>query len=193
MHESVLFVDVQKGFCPKGSLPVPNGDEVVQPLNELGKHSRSNNWTLIASRDWHPADATKHFKTWGAHCVQGTDGAEFHPDLKMEGVIVFSKGMNPEEDSYSAFDGINEQGETLGDFLRRSGITDIHVGGLATDYCVQASVLSAIAQGFNTTLLTDAIRAVDVKPGDGIRAIEKMRLSGAKITTVKELIGAKRN
>lgn len=131
------------------------------------------------SRDWHPPQ-TKHFQayggTWPVHCVQNTQGAEFHPRLKDDPRIrVISKGLG-DADSYSAFDETD-----LASQLRQQGIQEVLVGGLATDYCVKNTVLDALKHGFKVKALTNAMRAVDVNPGDGKRAIEAMRAAGAQI------------
>ncbi|HEX8685937.1 MAG TPA: isochorismatase family protein, partial [Pyrinomonadaceae bacterium] len=138
---ALIVVDVQNDFCPGGSLAVERGDEVVAPLNRLIEEFLRRGEPVYKSRDWHPA-RTKHFSayggTWPAHCVQGTRGAEFHEDLSRDPrVRVVSKGLG-DEDSYSAFDGT-----TLAEDLRRQGIREVWVGGLATDYCVKNTVLDA--------------------------------------------------
>jgi len=120
---------------------------------------------VILSRDWHPA-LTTHFKEqggpWPAHCVQGTPGADFHPDLTVpSGAIVVSKGMGSDEDGYSAFVGRDERGRRLADLLRELGATRIVVGGLATDYCVVNTALEGRAAGFEVDVIEAGIRAVD--------------------------------
>jgi nicotinamidase/pyrazinamidase len=176
---ALIVVDVQNDFCPGGSLAVAHGDEVVAPLNKLITEFLENGEPVFKSRDWHPA-LTKHFAdyggTWPVHCVQNTKGAEFHPDLFDDMHIrTVSKGLG-DKDCYSAFD------ETDLDLqLRRLGIEEVWVGGLATDYCVKHTVLDALRQGYRVKALADAMRAVDVKPGDGERAIEEMRQAGAQV------------
>ena len=137
---------------------------------------------VFASRDWHPKK-TKHFKAfgglWPEHCVQGTKGAEFHPDLKLpKGTIVLSKGMDPEEDSYSAFQAIDSQGNDLLSLLKSLKVEELYVGGLATDYCVKATVVDALKHGFRVRLLADAIRGVNQK--NSHQAIEEMLKEGVK-------------
>ena len=177
--QALIVVDVQNDFCPGGTLAVAHGDEVVAPLNKLIAEFLERGAPVFKSRDWHPAK-TKHFAdfggTWPIHCVQGTKGAEFHPALTDDSRIqVISKGLG-DEDSYSAFDGTN-----LASQLRERGVEEVLVGGLATDYCVKNTVLDALKQGFAVKALTNAMRPVDLEPGDGDRAIEEMRAAGAEI------------
>ena len=176
---ALVVVDVQNDFCPGGALAVERGDEVVAPLNRLIREFLERGEPVFKSRDWHPA-VTKHFAayggTWPVHCVQNTRGAEFHPELLDDPRIqIISKGTG-DEDSYSAFDGTN-----LADLLRERGVTEVWVGGLATDYCVKNTVLDALREGFQVKALTEAMRAVNLKPGDDARAIEEMREAGAEI------------
>ena len=178
-RQALIVVDVQNDFCPGGSLAVERGDEVVAPLNRLIKEFLARGEPVFKSRDWHPA-RTKHFAayggTWPVHCVQNTRGAEFHPDLLEDPRIrIISKGTG-DEDSYSAFDGTN-----LADLLRERGVTEVFVGGLATDYCVKNTVLDALREGFKVRALTEAMRAVNLQPGDDARALEEMRRAGAEV------------
>ena len=176
---ALVVVDVQNDFCPGGSLAVERGDEVVAPLNRLIAEFLRRGEPVYKSRDWHPA-VTKHFQayggTWPVHCVQGTRGAEFHEDLSEDPrVRVVSKGLG-DEDNYSAFDGT-----TLAEDLRREGVREVWVGGLATDYCVKNTVLDALRAGFRVRALRDAMRAVNLQPGDDRRALEEMRAAGAEV------------
>jgi nicotinamidase/pyrazinamidase len=176
---ALIVVDVQNDFCPGGALAVERGDEVVAPLNRLIREFLERGDPVYKSRDWHPA-RTKHFAdyggTWPVHCVQGTAGAEFHEDLLDDPRVgVVSKGQG-DEDSYSAFDGT-----TLAEDLRRRGVREVWVGGLATDYCVKNTVLDALREGFSVRALSDAMRAVNLRPGDGERALEEMREAGAEV------------
>jgi len=177
--KALLVVDVQNDFCPGGSLAVAHGDEVVAPLNELIEEFLERGEPVFKSRDWHP-EKTKHFTayggTWPVHCVQNTKGAEFHPGLKDDiHIRTISKGLG-DEDSYSAFDGTD-----LALQLQRLGVEELWIGGLATDYCVKNTVLDALKEGFRVKALTDAMRAVELQPGDGERAIEEMRAAGAEL------------
>jgi nicotinamidase/pyrazinamidase len=176
---ALIVVDVQNDFCPGGALAVARGDEVVAPLNRLIEEFLERGEPVFKSRDWHPAK-TKHFAdyggTWPIHCVQNTPGAEFHPQLIDDMHIrVVSKGLG-DEDSYSAFDGTD-----LALQLRRLGVEEVWVGGLATDYCVKNTVLDGLKEGFRVKALEDAMRAVELNPGDGERAIAEMRDAGAEI------------
>ena len=179
MKQALIVVDVQNDFCPGGSLAVAHGDDVVAPLNALVDEFLRRGDPVYKSRDWHPP-TTKHFAkhggTWPVHCVQNTTGAEFHPRLKDDPRIhIISKGLG-DTDCYSAFDETD-----LASQLRDQGVEEILVGGLATDYCVKATVLEGLKQGFSVKALRNAMRAVDVNPGDGERAIEEMRDAGADI------------
>jgi nicotinamidase/pyrazinamidase len=176
---ALIVVDVQNDFCPGGALAVAQGDEVVAPLNKLIEEFLERGEPVFKSRDWHP-EKTRHFAayggTWPVHCVQNTKGAEFHPELIDDMHIrVISKGLG-DEDSYSAFDGTD-----LALQLQRLGVEEVWVGGLATDYCVKNTVLDALKEGFRVKTLKDAMRAVEVKPGDGARAIAEMQNAGAEI------------
>jgi nicotinamidase/pyrazinamidase len=176
---ALLVVDVQNDFCPGGSLAVAHGDEVVPPLNKLIEEFLEHGEPVFKSRDWHP-EKTKHFAafggTWPVHCVQNTKGAEFHSDLIDDiHIRTISKGLG-DEDSYSAFDGTD-----LALQLHRLGVEEVWVGGLATDYCVKNTVLDGLKEGFRVKALADAMRAVEVQPGDGERAIAEMRDAGAEI------------
>ncbi|HEX8721047.1 MAG TPA: nicotinamidase [Pyrinomonadaceae bacterium] len=179
VRRALVVVDVQNDFCPGGALAVERGDEVVAPLNRLIEEFLRRGEPVYKSRDWHPA-RTKHFSayggTWPAHCVQGTRGAEFHEDLLDDPrVRVVSKGLG-DEDNYSAFDGT-----ALAEDLRREGVGEVWVGGLATDYCVKNTVLDALREGFRVRALRDAMRAVNLRPGDDLRALEEMSAAGAEV------------
>jgi len=180
---ALIVVDVQNDFCPGGTLAVPHGDEVVEPLNQLIDEFLERGEPVYESRDWHPP-TTKHFKAyggdWPVHCVQNTKGAEFHPALRNDPRInVISKGLG-DTNCYSAFDETD-----LLDQLRQQKVEEVVVGGLATDYCVKSTVLDALKHGFKVKALKNAMRAVDVQPGDGERAIEEMRNAGAQIVEEK--------
>lgn len=187
MDSGLLIVDVQNDFCRGGALAVEGGDEVAVPLSELASVVSEAGGTVVASRDWHPP-ATKHFQAWGGpwppHCVQGTKGAEFHPDLNLPpGASVVSAGTTFFEDGYSSFEGRTDEGKPLARLLHEGGVRKLYVGGIATDYCVRASALDARKEGLEVALLTDAIRAVDVRSGDGERAIREMLAAGVELTT----------
>jgi nicotinamidase/pyrazinamidase len=177
--QALLVVDVQNDFCPGGTLAVPDGDQVVPPLNKLIDEFLQRGNPVYLSRDWHPP-TTKHFSayggTWPVHCVQNTSGAEFHPALRHDPRIkVISKGLG-DKDSYSAFDETD-----LAEQLKREQVKEVVVGGLATDYCVKNTVLDAIKNGFHVKAVADAMRPVELQPGDGEKAIAEMRAAGAEI------------
>jgi len=188
---ALLVVDVQNDFCPGGSLAVPEGDEVIAPLNKMIKYGKENGWLIIASRDWHPK-VTNHFQPyggmWPVHCVQNSEGAKFHPDLRINNAVIISKGTNPDENGYSAFDGKTENGLTLARLLKLNKISEIYVGGLATDYCVRASVLDATELMYCVVFLRDACRAVNLKPDDEEKAIRAMQNVGVVITDTGDVI-----
>jgi nicotinamidase/pyrazinamidase len=180
---ALLVVDVQNDFCAGGSLAVPGSEQVVASLNRYIDEAVRRGIPVFASRDWHPPD-TSHFAqyggTWPVHCVQDSAGARFHPDLRLpDDTIVVTKGERRDAAGYSAFEGRTADGLSLLDELQRHGATQLFVGGLATDYCVRASVLDALALGLNVTVLQDAVSGVDASPGDSARAVAEMRTSGA--------------
>ena len=186
---ALLLVDVQNDFCPGGALAVPNGDRVVTALNGYIQDAVAQGAPIYASRDWHPV-VTSHFRQyggqWPAHCIQNTEGAEFHPNLKLPPpTIVVTKGEDPERAGYSAFEGHTAEGKTLLADLRQRQVAHLYVGGLATDYCVKHSVLDARAAGIQVTVLEDAIAGVDMEPGDSARAIAEMIDAGAVVAGVR--------
>lgn len=181
---ALLVIDVQNDFCPGGTLAVPDGDEVIEPLNKLIDEFLERGEPVYKSRDWHPA-TSKHFVpfggAWPVHCVQNTKGAEFHPALRNDPrITVISKGQG-EKDGYSAFEETD-----LADQLQKQDVEEVIVGGLATDYCVKNTVLDALKHGFKVKAVENAMRAVDLQPGDGDRAIDEMRDAGAEIVQARE-------
>ncbi len=191
LKKALLVVDPQVDFCPGGSLAVPEGDRIMRPLSRYIKVFSKKGLPIFVSRDWHPKN-TRHFKkfggVWPVHCVQDTKGAEFHKDLKLvKEVIILSKGMDPKEDSYSAFESRDSNGTLFENLLRIFGVDEIYIGGLATDYCVRATAIDAIKAGFKATVLMDAIKGVDLKPGDSQTAIKEMLGYGAKKTTLEKV------
>ena len=186
--KALLIVDVQNDFCPGGSLAVREGDHVVPVLNEYIQRFEEAGLPVFASRDWHPVK-TKHFKEhggpWPPHCVQNTRGAEFHSGLELPAdTTVVTKGTDPVDHGYSAFDGIDPAGNELARSLRHAAIKQLYIGGLTTDYCVRTSVLDARRQGFDTVVLLDAIRGIDVQEGDVARALDQMLRAGARTATL---------
>lgn len=177
-HDALLIVDVQRDFLPGGSLAVPAGDAVVPVLNRYIAAARRKGVPVFASRDWHPKNHCS-FKArggpWPEHCVAGTPGAAFAPGLELPpDAIVISKATREDADAYSAFAGTG-----LAQRLRELNVKRVLVGGLATDYCVVNTVCDALKEGFEVLLLEDAIRAVNMKPGDGERAERRMEQAGA--------------
>jgi nicotinamidase/pyrazinamidase len=180
--DALLIVDVQNDFCPGGALAVPDGDQVVHVLNKWIDDAQLHNIPVFFSRDWHPAGHIS-FKEqggpWPPHCVQGTEGAAFHSSLHVPAhAEIITKGYKLNEDSYSAFGGTD-----LKDRLRRAGIQRLWIGGLAQDYCVRATALDAIAEGFRVHVIVDGTRAVNVQTDDGLRALDDMRRAGAVLQT----------
>lgn len=182
MSLALLLVDPQNDFFPGGSLAVPGGDAIVEPVNRALRRHRSA--PVFVTRCWHP-ESSAHFQAgggpWPPHCVQGTHGAAIHAGLDLPAdARVFSKGTNPDDDAgYSGFEARDERGALLGDALREAGVDALLVAGLATDYCVKATVESAQAEGFQCFVLLQGIRPVELTPGDGERALEAMKVAGA--------------
>jgi nicotinamidase/pyrazinamidase len=180
--DALIVVDVQNDFCPGGALAVPEGDRVVPVINELMPKFRH----VLATQDFHPPGHSSFAEQggpWPEHCVQGTTGAELHPELDTGAIDeIVQKGTDPDTDGYSGFAGTD-----LADRLRKRGVKIVVVTGLATDYCVRATAIEAIEHGFDVVVLSDAIRAVDVQLGDGAGAVEEMEQAGAAITTSERL------
>lgn len=177
---ALLIVDVQNDFCPGGTLAVPHGDNVVSIINDLMKRVD----VVVASKDWHP-EKSVHFKKWPLHCVQNSKGADFHPRLDSAKIQqVFLKGTEDKDDGYSAFEATSADLEKV---LRRKQITELYITGLATDYCVRASALDAVKKGFRTFVVTDAVEAVNVKPGDGQKSLEEMREAGVQLIVSSDM------
>ena len=180
-RRALIIVDVQNDFCPGGALPVAHGDEVVAPLNRLAEEFLERGDLVIKSRDWHPPQ-TKHFAAYGGvwpiHCVQQTRGAEFHPDLIDDPRIRVISKDKMDVDEYSAFDQTG-----LAALLHEQGVEEVWVGGLATDYCVKHTALDAVRAGFKVKAIREAMRPVELKPGDGERAIQEMKQAGVQVLT----------
>lgn len=179
MKNALLIVDVQNDFCPGGSLAVSDGDKIVPIINQIEDKFDF----VISSQDWHPA-ATVHFEKWPPHCIAGTFGADFHPNLITDKIdLKLLKGTGNKDDGYSAFEATNV---SLIDYLRKNQIQDLYVCGLATDYCVKATVLDAIENGFHTYVITDAVAAVNVEKGDDRKALNEMYLKGCTLIKSEE-------
>jgi len=182
----LIIVDVQRDFCPGGALPVPEGDRVVPVLNRYIDIFRRAGAQIYATKDWHPPDHSS-FKDcggiWPPHCIQGSEGALFHPALKLpEEAKIMSTATDASKEAYSGFDGTK-----LDEELRKKDVRRVFAGGLATDYCVKSTVLDALQLGFETILLVDAIRGVNLKPDDSEKAIAEMIKKGAKKATLFDI------
>jgi nicotinamidase/pyrazinamidase len=186
--DALILVDIQNDFCPGGSLAVKEGDEIVPVVNELQKKFD----LVVATKDWHPPNHSSFESLWPPHCVQNTEGAEFVAGLDTSGIAhTFLKGTDPAVDSYSGFfDNEHKLSTGLGDWLRAQGVTGVTVAGLATDYCVKFTALDALRLGFETTVVADACRGVEVNAGDTERAVEEMRRAGARIVESREILEA---
>jgi len=177
-RSALLIVDVQNDFLPGGALAVPQGDLIIEPLNKYILLFARRSLPVFATRDWHPQGHVSFRERggpWPAHCIQNTLGAEISSRLSLPSdARIIDKAFSPERDAYSGFQ------ETLLDLeLRRLGVKRLFIGGLATDYCVKMTVLDSIDLGFETVLLLDAIKGVDVNPGDSEKAVEEMVSKGA--------------
>jgi nicotinamidase/pyrazinamidase len=185
---ALVVVDVQNDFAhPEGGLYVKDGEAVVPVINEAIAEAQQAGALVAYTADWHP-ESTPHFAKdggiWPVHCVMDTWGAEFHEDLVLDGPVV-RKGSNGEDGYSGFFMRDHDSGETieteLAGLLRGRGITHLVVCGLATDYCVNATALDGVKEGFKVRVLRNAIRAVDLKEGDGDRAIAEVEEAGAEI------------
>jgi len=176
---ALVIVDFQNDFTPpEGALAVPEGDAIAERLNELG---RSGDFDLVvATRDWHPPNHGSFAERggpWPVHCVRDTPGAQLHPALDARLIdATVDKGQDPETEGYSGFEGTR-----LEDLLREHGIDHVTIAGLATDYCVKNTALDALRAGFQVTVETNAVRGVDVQPGDSERALDELREAGAAL------------
>jgi nicotinamidase/pyrazinamidase len=195
---ALILTDLQNDFLPGGALAVREGDAVLPVANDIQKHFP----LVVATQDWHPPNhgsfavnhpGRKEYEEielnglrqtlWPVHCVQNTRGAELAPGLARDRIArVFQKGTDPGIDSYSAFyDNAHRRSTGLGEWLKHHGVAEVCLCGLATDYCVKFSALDALALGFRTSLIEDASRAVNLKPGDEVIAVAEMRRAGVKI------------
>jgi nicotinamidase/pyrazinamidase len=181
--KALLIIDFQNDFTAGGALAVPGGDEIAEPVKRLADRFD----LIVATRDWHPPDHAS-FETeggpWPVHCVQGTPGAEFHPALReLQPDAVVDVGRGRTDEGYSGF----EKSDLAG-ILRERSVDEVYVCGLATDYCVRASAIDACREGFDVTVVEDAVRGVEVAEGDSERAIGDMRRAGAEIATSHEIL-----
>ena len=203
--EALLIVDIQNDFIPGGALAVKDGDKIIAPVNALQNHFD----LIVATKDWHPAGhgsfASSHPGRkvgdiielnglsqilWPDHCIQNSPGAEFHPHLDTTHIekVIF-KGTDPGIDSYSGFyDNGRRKATGLKQYLDAKGVKRLYVCGLATDYCVKFTVLDALAEGFETYLIEDACRGVELNRGDVARALDEMKAGGCHIISSAELL-----
>ncbi|HLB42200.1 MAG TPA: bifunctional nicotinamidase/pyrazinamidase [Gammaproteobacteria bacterium] len=202
--KALIIVDLQNDFCPGGNLAVPGGDEVIPLANKLQPHFD----LVVATQDWHPPDHASFASNhpghtvgdlitledlpqilWPDHCVQGSRGAEFHPQLDTHLVKkIFRKGVDKNIDSYSAFfDNAHRRSTGLNDYLKQEKIETLYLMGLATDYCVKYSVLDAIQEGFHVYVIVDACRGVELNLGDISKALEEMRIAQAHFIHVNDI------
>jgi nicotinamidase/pyrazinamidase len=179
MAEALVIVDFQNDFTPGGALGVEGGDEIAGRLNELASDARFE--LVVATRDWHPPDHGSFIEQggiWPVHCVAGTPGAELDGRLDRERIhAIVDKGQDQHADGYSGF-----EATLLEELLRSHGVDDVTIGGLATDYCVKNTALDALRLGFAVTVVRDAVRGVDVEPGDSERALDELRAAGATVS-----------
>jgi nicotinamidase/pyrazinamidase len=185
---SLVLVDIQNDFCPGGALAVDEGDQIVPVVNKLMPLFP----LVISAIDWHPQNHIS-FKErggpWPPHCVQNTRGAELHPNIDAEQIdIHLRKAFTSEKDDYSEFAAAGERGRTLDDVLKEKHVKRLFVVGLATDYCVRATVLDGLRYGYDLYVVTDAIRAVNVAPDDGAKALEEMAQNGAHLLTSDDIL-----
>jgi nicotinamidase/pyrazinamidase len=176
---ALLIIDFQNDFTEGGALAVPDGDAIAGRVNELIDSGEFD--LVVATRDWHPPDHESFREQggpWPPHCVQGTVGAELHDRFDRARVdVVVDKGQDPATEGYSGFDATG-----LEDLLRERGVDAVCVVGLATDYCVKHTALDAAGAGFAVEVRASATRPVEVKPGDGARALQELRDAGVEVT-----------
>ncbi|MCS7227482.1 MAG: bifunctional nicotinamidase/pyrazinamidase [Endomicrobia bacterium] len=203
VNKVLLIIDMQNDFCPGGALAVPDGDQIVPVINKIiNKFDK-----VVATQDWHPKNhisfASTHNKNvgetisikdklqvlWPDHCVQGTYGAQLHPELNTEKIaLILRKGMNPEIDSYSAFLENDQKTETgLHYWFKGLGINEIYICGLALDYCVYYSACDAVKFGFKTFVIIDATKGVDIPKGNIDRAVAHMSSLGIELISYESL------
>jgi nicotinamidase/pyrazinamidase len=181
--DALIAVDIENDFLPGGALAVADGDAVIEPTNVLIDRLP----LTVATRDWHPANHIS-FKAqggiWPVHCVAGTAGAAFPARLKSDGIdIEVRKADSAAQDAYSGFDGTG-----LAETLKAQGVKRVFITGLATDYCVRATALDALKAGFDTVVVRDAVRAVNVRPDDGAMALDAMAQAGATLADLTDIV-----
>jgi nicotinamidase/pyrazinamidase len=184
--DALLLVDLQRDFMPGGALGVPDGDRVIEPANACIALFVARGLPVIASRDWHPVDHVSFAPRggpWPVHCVAGSPGAGFDPRVALPaGTRIVSKATERDREAYSAFDGTWLRHE-----LVALGVRRLFIAGLATDYCVRASVHDALRFGLAAVVLRDAVCPVDVRPGDGDAALQEIADAGARLVGSRAL------
>lgn len=189
--KALIVVDVQNDFCPDGALAVPDGDRVIPPINKI-----MNKFDIVVTtQDWHPADHCS-FKEWPPHCIQETRGAQLHSDLKLPDFSPhFFKGVDVDSDCYSGFGGWGETARCnlgLSDYLKANNVDEVYVCGLAIDYCVKATAVDAVIEGFKTYVIIEACRGVEVNDGDISKSYDEMRNAGVKLIETARFQGCDR-
>jgi nicotinamidase-related amidase len=186
----LVVVDVQHDFLPGGALGVSDGDRIIPPLNRVIDRFLQAGLPIFFSRDWHPPDHCSFREQggpWPPHCIRGTWGAAFAENLHVpDGAVIISKGTQKDEEQYSTLFGHDAEGRTLARRLEDLPVRRVFIGGLATDYCVLNTVRDAAKMGFRLWVMTDAVAAVDIQPGDGARALDEMVRNGAVLITSGE-------
>jgi nicotinamidase/pyrazinamidase len=185
---ALILVDIQNDFCPGGALAVAEGDQVVAVANRLMPHFP----LVVSTLDWHPANHVSFREQggpWPPHCVQNTFGADLHPALDATHINhTFRKASSPERDAYSEFEGVDDQRRSLDEYLKSHDVRRVYILGLATDYCVRATTMDALRLGYETFVVTDGVRAVNVQPDDGDRALAEMREHGARLVSSESVL-----
>ncbi|WP_456367789.1 nicotinamidase [Thermococcus sp.] len=175
-EEALIVVDMQRDFMPGGALPVPEGDKIIPKCNEYIKEFKERGALIVATRDWHPENHISFRERggpWPKHCVQNTPGAEFVVNLPEDAVII-SKATEPDKEAYSGFEGTN-----LAEILKKNGVKRVYICGVATEYCVRATALDALKNGFEVYLLRDAVKGI--RKEDEEKALEEMKRAGVII------------
>ncbi len=206
MNKALIVVDVQNDFCEGGALEVKNGEKVIPVINNLVKSGKFD--LIIATQDWHPRNhksfASNHKNKniydviklygitqvlWPDHCIQRTKGAKFHPLLNLGNKYkVFKKGKNPKIDSYSGFyDNDHKSSTGLAEYLKKKGVENVYITGLATDYCVKFTALDSVKEGFKTFVIKDAVKGVNINKEDSKKSFSEMKNCGIKIVMSKSV------
>ena len=181
-EEALIVVDMQKDFMPGGALPVPGGDEIIPRVNECIRKFKKIGALIVATRDWHPENHIS-FKErggpWPRHCIQGSEGARFVVELPEDAVII-SKATEPDKEAYSGFEGTD-----LAGILREKGIRRVYICGVATEYCVRATALDAVKHGFETYVITDAVKGITHRGEE--KAMQELKEAGVKFVECSSL------